>query len=83
MTNIEKLNQVGILGDVRQRCGADDENDTSVDSRINEMDNSDLIAAWCGWHIGDGGWWRTMKMYFDSLELLSNKPANYRDKNQG
>jgi hypothetical protein len=69
MTNIEKLTQIGIIGDVRQRYGADDENDTSRDKIINEQDNDTLIAAWCGWHIGDGSWWTTMKHYYDALEL--------------
>ena len=70
MTNIEKLEQVGILGDVRQRLGADDKNDTSKDNRINAMDSSELVAKWSGWNLGDEGWWNTMKYYFDELENL-------------
>jgi len=45
MTNVEKLTQLGIIGDVRQCLGADDENDTSVDDRINTMSNSGLVKA--------------------------------------
>ena len=31
MTNVEKLTELGIIGDVRQRLGADDENFTDKD----------------------------------------------------
>jgi len=71
MTNVEKLTQLGIIGDVRQRLGAYDENDTSSDSRINRMENSQLIKQWAGWHLGDGSWWTKMKAYHDGLERLS------------
>lgn len=71
MTNVEKLTQLGILGDVRQRFGADDENDKSKDTIINKQDNDSLIEAWTGWHLGDGSWWTTMKSYYDGLERLS------------
>jgi len=73
MTQIEKLEQVGILGEVRQRLGADDENDTAYDERINRMKNSDLIAKWSGWKLGDEGWWKEMKAMFDDLEELDNQ----------
>lgn len=71
MTNVEKLTQLGIIGDVRQRLGADDENDTSSDARINQMDNSQLVKQWAGWYLGDGSWWTTMKAYYDGLERLT------------
>ena len=67
-TNVEKLTELGIIGDVRQRLGADDENDTSKDNRINEMDSSSLVNAWAGWYLGDGSLWTTMKAYYDALE---------------
>jgi hypothetical protein len=73
MTNVEKLEEVGILGDVRQRLGANDESDSSKDHKINEMDNERLVKEWCGWHLGDGSWWTSMKSYFDQLEELTNK----------
>ena len=71
MTNVEKLTQLGIIGDVRQRLGADDENDTISDGQINKMDNSKLVEQWAGWNLGDGSWWTTMKAYYDGLERLS------------
>jgi hypothetical protein len=70
MTNVEKLTELGIIGDVRQRLGADDENDTSEDARINKLDNSRLVKEWAGWNLGDGSWWTSMKAYYDGLERL-------------
>ena len=75
MNNIEKLKELGILGAVRQRLGADNEEDETVDYRINKLDNSKLIELWSGWKLGDGYWWRTMKYYYDELEVLTSKTA--------
>ena len=71
LTNVEKLTQLKIIGHVRQRLGADDENDKSLDSRINKMSNSALMKAWSGWVLGDGDWWVIMKSYYDDLKKLS------------
>lgn len=71
MTNIEKLTRLGIIRDVRLRLGVDDENDTSIDTVINEMSNSELVEQWSGWHLGYSSWWTTMKAYYDGLEELS------------
>lgn len=71
MTNIKKLQQVGILKEVRLRMGADDENDDTCDDVINLMDNSKLIEQWCAWKLGDSSWWKIMKLHFDELEKLS------------
>lgn len=67
MTNIEKLKALGILGAVRQRQGANDQNDDTYDEDIEKMDNSKLIEQWCGWHLGSGSWWTDMKYKFDKL----------------
>ena len=45
ITNVEKLTQLKIIGHVRQQLGADDENDNSLDSKINKMSNSALVKA--------------------------------------
>jgi hypothetical protein len=71
MTNVEKLTQLGIIGDVRQRYGAEQAADESKDKFINQEDHDSLIYAWAGWHLGDGSWWTTMKAYYDGLERLS------------
>ena len=73
MTNIEKLNELGILGVVRQRQGAKDQNDDIYDDYINKMDNSELIEQWCGWHLGDGSWWTDMKYKFDKLVDMDSR----------
>lgn len=73
MTNIEKLKALGILGEVRQRQGANDQNDDTYDEDINEMDNSKLIEQWCGWYLGDGSWWNDMKYKFDKLVDMDSR----------
>ena len=73
MTNVDKLEQLGILGEVRQRLGSGDEGNDSCDSDINGMTNHDLVKHWCGWRLGYDSWWTSMKGYFDALEELNNK----------
>lgn len=73
MTNIEKLKALGILGAVRQRMGADNQQDDVYDEQINEMNNSELIEKWCGWHLGDGSWWTDMKYKFDKLVEMDSQ----------
>lgn len=73
VTNIEKLDDLGILGDVRQRLGADDENDTQFDDRINGMPNKKLIALHCGWVLGDESWWNDFKYKFDELKRIDKE----------
>jgi hypothetical protein len=70
MTNIEKLDELGILGNVRESLGADDAQDTSRDDTINHLTNRDLIAQWSQWHLGSKTWWITMKSMFDELEEM-------------
>ena len=65
---LRKINSLGILGDVRQRLGADDENDETFDEEIISMSNTDIIGAYCGWQLGDKSWWHHMKNLFDKLE---------------
>ncbi len=72
MTKIEALTQLGIIGAVRQRMGADSEKDMSRDDVINRMGADDLVKKWAGWHLGDESWWTTMKAYYDGIERLSN-----------
>lgn len=76
MTNIEKLQSLNILGDIRKRQGATNEYDDSFDAIINEMTNYQLIEKFCEWHLGGGGWWETFKQYFDALEKMDNTNEN-------
>ena len=73
MTNVEKLDELGILGDIRQRMGANDIFDNLYDNDINEMTHDDILKAWSGWRLGDPSWWSTMKSYFDRLEDLKSR----------
>lgn len=54
-TNIELLDE-GDLGDIRQRLGANDEDDDSFDAAINGMTAEDLCATKSGWELGDELW---------------------------
>ncbi len=67
-TNVDKLKALQSLGDVRQRLGADGENDKSQDERINSMSNFELVGAYSAWHLGTNDWWVSMKIMFDELE---------------
>lgn len=63
----ERLKDLGILGDIRQRLGADNENDTSFDKDIDQMTADELMYAWAGWKLGYGAWWTDMKKKYDRL----------------
>lgn len=56
MTNVEKLEELGMLGNVRQRLGAKDEDDTSQDEIINEMTNQELVERDSAWELGSEQW---------------------------
>ncbi len=68
-TNVEFLeaNDKSSLGDVRQRLGAEDENDTSFDDKINEMSSQEIVEKWSGWNLGDEAWASQMIEMFTSL----------------
>jgi len=63
----ERLKDLGILGDIRQRLGAENENDTSFDNDIDKMTADELMHAWAGWKFGYGDWWTDMKKKYDRL----------------
>lgn len=71
MKNTEILEDLCILGDIRERLGAKDENDTSFDDKINKMDANRIAAEYSAWSIGDSAWWYSLKNIFD--ELSKNK----------
>lgn len=76
MSNIVNLMKLGMLGAVRQRLGAEDKDDTSYDEDILKMSNHDLVGSYCGWYLGDEGWWEKLKYKFDSLEELSKESSD-------
>jgi len=68
-TNVEILKQLGILGDVRKRLDAEDENDTSKDEQINKLTSEECVAKWSGWNLGDEAWATYIIHYFKELEF--------------
>lgn len=67
MNNVEILEQVGILDDVRERLGASDENDTSFDHKIERMNPEQMVAKWSGWELGDESWGTTIIDYYKQI----------------
>lgn len=67
MTNVEKLDQLGILGDIRKRLGAENEIDTSQDESINASSNDELMIHYTAWKLGHGSWWTLLKHFYDKL----------------
>lgn len=53
--NVKILDEAD-LGNIRQRLGAKDENDTSRDDEINAMSAEQLVAKKSGWELGDESW---------------------------
>jgi len=53
---MEEMDHLGILGDVRERLGADNEDDDSKDYKFKDMSAADIVAAWTAWQLGDEAW---------------------------
>lgn len=73
MTNVEKLEKLGILGTLRMRLGASSEDDGSFNSEINSMSNNEIVRQYCAWYLGVGDWWDDMKKIFDQLEEMQKE----------
>jgi len=69
-----------ILTAVRQRLGASDENDNSMDKEIIAMTPKELISKWTGWVLGDESWGSMIINYYESLTILS---ADLQEKTNG
>lgn len=79
-SNIEILESLGWLDDIRQRLDWEEGNDfTKVDAKINKMAPKDIVAEWCAWHIGYADWWQNMKNGFDKL-VVESRSADTRIK---
>lgn len=68
MTNVETLKESGQLGAVRQRLGAKNESEDSFDEEINELSSIEIVEAYAGWHLGDGGWATALITLYGKLE---------------
>lgn len=55
MNNVKFLKDKGKLGDIRYWLGID-EDDDSMDGRINAMSPLTLTRALCGFELGDLNW---------------------------
>jgi hypothetical protein len=62
-----------ILDAVRQRLGADDENDTSRDQLIEKMTPKELMAKWSGWHLGYEDWGNEIINKYEHLKKLEQE----------
>lgn len=77
--NVQKLKELRILSDVRQRLGADNEDDERFDKQINSMSNAEIVKHWAGWNLGDDSWWTSMKYYFDELNKMKYEDNKVTD----
>ena len=68
MAKLSKLKQLGILGDVRQALGANDEHDCSKDSKIISSTNEDIIGYYSQWNLGNKYWGKDFISKFKALE---------------
>ena len=50
--DIDMIN-LDVLGAIRQRLGAEDENDNSQDEKIKHMTPKKCVGAYSGWILGD------------------------------
>jgi len=66
-TNIDKLEQMGILGDIRERLGIE-ENETFMDDKINRMDAKKIAELWSGWNLGDESWAREIINIYEEIK---------------
>lgn len=68
-TNVDKLNDLGALNDVRQRLGWEEGSTTEfVDARINRMDAREVCRQYCAWHIGDPRWASQIINIYEALK---------------
>lgn len=67
--NVEKI-PLSILGAVRQRLGADSEDDESKDKLVENLSPKELVAKYAGWHLGDEEWGRVLIAIYVQLKEL-------------
>ena len=65
---LARLKNLKILGAVRKRLGASDDDDTSFDYLIKDMSPEDLVSAWCGWYLGDERFFKRMNYLLIKLK---------------
>jgi hypothetical protein len=63
----DRLRDLGILGDIRQRLGAKDENDSSFDNQIDSMTADEIMSEWSACKLGSSEWWKDMNRKYNRL----------------
>ena len=63
----DRLKDLGIIGDIRQRLGAKDEQDSSFDKQIDSMTADEIMSEWSAWKLGSSEWWKDMNRMYNRL----------------
>jgi hypothetical protein len=71
-----KLNEIGYLGELRQRLGAEDENDTRFDNDILKLSPFERVRHIAGWNLGDSYWAITFKHWCESQGIYLTTDAD-------
>lgn len=71
-TNVQILEENGILGDIRKRLGLS-KDDALLDQAINGMTADELLIEYSAWKLGSGAWWAIFKRIFDELQKGQNE----------
>jgi hypothetical protein len=74
MDNIEILSDLGYLGAVRQRQGADGADDISFDEKILKFTVMECCQAVSGWELGSGEWGRMFINMHKDMQKLKKMP---------
>lgn len=69
--DIDKINEV-VLGAVRQRLGAKDEEDTSKDKIISKLTPEEITEKYCGWELGSESWGSTIINIYKELKDIKD-----------
>ena len=74
-----KLDENRYLGEMRQRLGAEDENDTRFDGELLKLSPYNRVKLIVGWELGDANWTDTIKYWFESQGLYLTTDVNNKD----
>jgi len=77
---IKHLARLNILGNIRQRMGADDEADDSVDFKIDKLTNQEAVEKASAWYLGDESWAREILYHYHELERMDKESDNTIEK---
>lgn len=78
---IEKIPKK-ILGAVRQRLGADNEDDKLFDLEISVMSPREVVVKYVGWHLGSEDWGYEIINRYDELKKIEIQTPSSSDSTQ-